>query len=123
EDLCVRFFLSSQLINEVLNGSIRFVIGDFDFGRGRGTGCWSVMKQAIGQGSADALVEEDEQGAHTGSLFGEAVGVVLAHSLQQAVAFHFAQVVAELIENRKSTRLNSSHDQISYAVFCLKKKN
>ena len=24
--------------------------------------------------------------------------------------------------NRKSTRLNSSHDQISYAVFCLKKK-
>src|SRR2546421_5577580 len=26
-------------------------------------------------------------------------------------------------EDRKSTRLNSSHDQISYAVFCLKKKN
>src|SRR2546428_10253973 len=24
-------------------------------------------------------------------------------------------------EDRKSTRLNSSHDQISYAVFCLKK--
>src|SRR2546421_8936624 len=27
-----------------------------------------------------------------------------------------------VIEDRKSTRLNSSHDQISYAVFCLKKK-
>src|SRR3989440_4816258 len=26
------------------------------------------------------------------------------------------------IIDRKSTRLNSSHDQISYAVFCLKKK-
>src|SRR3989440_7698420 len=26
------------------------------------------------------------------------------------------------LEDRKSTRLNSSHDQISYAVFCLKKK-
>src|SRR5206468_12274513 len=25
--------------------------------------------------------------------------------------------------DRKSTRLNSSHDQISYAVFCLKKKS
>src|SRR2546430_8987221 len=25
-------------------------------------------------------------------------------------------------EDRKSTRLNSSHSQISYAVFCLKKK-
>src|SRR3712207_7725856 len=28
----------------------------------------------------------------------------------------------ELIEDRKSTRLNSSHANISYAVFCLKKK-
>src|SRR2546428_13318910 len=27
-----------------------------------------------------------------------------------------------ICEDRKSTRLNSSHDQISYAVFCLKKK-
>src|SRR2546428_3630390 len=28
----------------------------------------------------------------------------------------------KLGRDRKSTRLNSSHDQISYAVFCLKKK-
>src|SRR5690348_18221477 len=27
------------------------------------------------------------------------------------------------VEDRKSTRLNSSHPSISYAVFCLKKKN
>src|SRR2546421_6158075 len=32
-----------------------------------------------------------------------------------------ARRVGELTD-RKSTRLNSSHDQISYAVFCLKKK-
>src|SRR3989440_5959375 len=31
-------------------------------------------------------------------------------------------VRALLRRDRKSTRLNSSHDQISYAVFCLKKK-
>src|SRR2546430_9564395 len=30
---------------------------------------------------------------------------------------------ASLYLDRKSTRLNSSHSQISYAVFCLKKKN
>src|SRR2546430_10231112 len=30
---------------------------------------------------------------------------------------------AMLKRDRKSTRLNSSHSQISYAVFCLKKKN
>src|SRR2546421_8338551 len=29
---------------------------------------------------------------------------------------------AAVHQDRKSTRLNSSHDQISYAVFCLKKK-
>src|SRR3712207_8725363 len=28
-----------------------------------------------------------------------------------------------LLKDRKSTRLNSSHANISYAVFCLKKKN
>src|SRR2546421_6638948 len=33
-----------------------------------------------------------------------------------------AHVLVALIRDRKSTRLNSSHDQISYAVFCLKKK-
>src|SRR2546427_7298345 len=31
-------------------------------------------------------------------------------------------VALVLIADRKSTRLNSSHSQISYAVFCLKKK-
>src|SRR5699024_12219051 len=31
-------------------------------------------------------------------------------------------VVADLMGDRKSTRLNSSHVSISYAVFCLKKK-
>src|SRR2546422_6920576 len=30
--------------------------------------------------------------------------------------------LASLIRDRKSTRLNSSHGYISYAVFCLKKK-
>src|SRR2546430_4313373 len=31
--------------------------------------------------------------------------------------------LAPLTPDRKSTRLNSSHSQISYAVFCLKKQN
>src|SRR5437867_9956770 len=32
-------------------------------------------------------------------------------------------IIDNLIHGRKSTRLNSSHRTISYAVFCLKKKN
>src|SRR6266446_9868632 len=35
---------------------------------------------------------------------------------------HRKQVAALLQQDRKSTRLNSSHLVISYAVFCLKKK-
>src|SRR3712207_9484515 len=34
-----------------------------------------------------------------------------------------AGIRTRLVRDRKSTRLNSSHANISYAVFCLKKKN
>src|SRR2546430_12282793 len=35
----------------------------------------------------------------------------------------FKLAASDCLLDRKSTRLNSSHSQISYAVFCLKKKN
>src|SRR5437870_9888239 len=34
-----------------------------------------------------------------------------------------AELLGVLLQDRKSTRLNSSHVAISYAVFCLKKKH
>src|SRR5438876_12430608 len=40
--------------------------------------------------------------------------------------FHFlglTHICGKTWKDRKSTRLNSSHPSISYAVFCLKKKN
>src|SRR5690349_22017374 len=37
-------------------------------------------------------------------------------------ALCFDEVVQAIGRDRKSTRLNSSHVEISYAVFCLKKK-
>src|SRR2546430_12618979 len=46
----------------------------------------------------------------------------LAEQMGKAT-FEFAFVMDQVKEeDRKSTRLNSSHSQISYAVFCLKKK-
>src|SRR5688572_31877103 len=42
--------------------------------------------------------------------------------LPPGAAIVLAAVVRPPVD-RKSTRLNSSHSQISYAVFCLKKKN
>src|SRR2546421_9380507 len=38
------------------------------------------------------------------------------------VGRHRVAILRRKLRDRKSTRLNSSHDQISYAVFCLKKK-
>src|SRR5437773_12544040 len=43
-----------------------------------------------------------------------------------AIPHHFMKHPCEILRaarDRKSTRLNSSHITISYAVFCLKKKN
>src|SRR3989442_5216397 len=48
----------------------------------------------------------------------------LVEQLQDALAAVRAGGGKEMTErDRKSTRLNSSHVRISYAVFCLKKKN
>src|SRR2546430_9839224 len=41
---------------------------------------------------------------------------------QVDVARHRLELAEPAVQDRKSTRLNSSHSQISYAVFCLKKK-
>src|SRR5206468_7933461 len=51
------------------------------------------------------------------------VSVRAALDQMQAQATDSSPVIDQCGElDRKSTRLNSSHDQISYAVFCLKKK-
>src|SRR2546430_6816206 len=50
-----------------------------------------------------AVTAADQQPADRGGVIPEVTGI--AH-----------------LQDRKSTRLNSSHSQISYAVFCLKKK-
>src|SRR5688572_32381793 len=48
---------------------------------------------------------------------------LLPRLLPAARVHHSGEVIGAEVLDRKSTRLNSSHSQISYAVFCLKKKN
>src|SRR2546430_12889994 len=62
------------------------------------------------------LFRSDPSGDVDG-LAGEALG--LDHHLADVDADAHLDLVCR--EDRKSTRLNSSHSQISYAVFCLKK--
>src|SRR5689334_23847376 len=45
-----------------------------------------------------------------------------ARRIHRQNARHLATHAVSWVEDRKSTRLNSSHSSISYAVFCLKKK-
>src|SRR5438034_7372849 len=50
-------------------------------------------------------------------------GVVIARSRGPQASFTVRKIsFGQGVEDRKSTRLNSSHTVISYAVFCLKKK-
>src|SRR5688572_32117860 len=48
--------------------------------------------------------------------------LVIVAGVEQHVALRVPDHEEADREDRKSTRLNSSHSQISYAVFCLKKK-
>src|SRR2546430_6553994 len=49
-------------------------------------------------------------------------GALAEEALRRAADRRALHAENESEEDRKSTRLNSSHSQISYAVFCLKKK-
>src|SRR2546421_9460776 len=48
-------------------------------------------------------------------------GIIVEKDVNEAFKL-FSKASENNYSDRKSTRLNSSHDQISYAVFCLKKK-
>src|SRR2546430_5611782 len=50
------------------------------------------------------------------------VAAALRHLLALRVEHELVDDHVLVDQDRKSTRLNSSHSQISYAVFCLKKK-
>src|SRR3989442_15131428 len=51
------------------------------------------------------------------------VGVAPLRATEAEVLLAGERLSESLLRDRKSTRLNSSHVRISYAVFCLKKKN
>src|SRR5690606_22433211 len=74
-----------------------------------------------------AISEFDEAGVATGSRLGDAATPVLRVDdlgpTRGDGVFETASLVHGNVQDRKSTRLNSSHVKSSYAVFRLKKKN
>src|SRR5256885_8208382 len=79
------------------------------------------------------LFRSDTSGSMDRDLLAKCLGTIASYSAARdvrlvrlifcdAAAYDQGYVPAEEIGDRKSTRLNSSHLVISYAVFCLKKK-
>src|SRR3712207_8292916 len=70
----------------------------------------------------DAFIEQEMREVHIPGL---ALGIVHNDEVVHLRGFGEADPAGRAVtaQDRKSTRLNSSHANISYAVFCLKKKN
>src|SRR3712207_7366951 len=79
----------------------------------------------ICSGSASVPESSDravERGGHAGHLVDRRLRVVHCARRGAGGGGDRVDVLGDLAGDRKSTRLNSSHANISYAVFCLKKK-
>src|SRR5258708_18134830 len=78
----------------------------------------SLLPRMIGQGRASELLYTGRaMTAEEGAAWGFFNALHGAEQIGEA-----AHALAAQLADRKSTRLNSSHQIISYAVFCLKKK-
>src|SRR2546429_6524551 len=87
--------------------------------------------QAAKFGKRAALIEKFEvvggTAINTGTIpsktIREAVLHLSGYQYQSIYGVNYREGTHHHVRDRKSTRLNSSHGYISYAVFCLKKKN
>src|SRR5256885_7207655 len=86
------------------------------------------LTERIKDGKTAALVQQVQsnyQAIQAGYFSAEQKALERQQQLVRIVTEHaeLQRTMREMQEDRKSTRLNSSHLVISYAVFCLKKKN
>src|SRR5690625_4975018 len=88
-----------------------------------------AVADTIKENAAEAIEQMEKDGLDVVMLTGDNERTANAIAKQVGIDHVIAQVLPEEkadkvrgIQDRKSTRLNSSHVAISYAVFCLKKK-
>jgi len=83
--------------DDSLNGLVGFVIGGFQLAVGAVRRIGLVVEAAVGERTAEPLVEEQEQQGDLDAFGGELIGVARAVAFQESVAFELAEVVAELV--------------------------
>src|SRR3712207_7289651 len=76
---------------------------------------------AVAQFMQDAIAQAEEHG-YVSTLFGRRRQIPEIRARNWQTRKQGERFAISTIVDRKSTRLNSSHANISYAVFCLKKK-
>src|SRR5690242_21220207 len=81
----------------------------------------SLADELTARGWTDVTVVDRGPLFSTGGSTSHAPGLVFQTNPSKTMS-EFAKYTVEKFGDRKSTRLNSSHMSISYAVFCLKKK-
>ena len=68
-------------MDDFLDGVIGFVISGFQWNFGVCLAVGPVVKETVGEGAAEALMEKEEQQRHFNALVGEAIGVVVPVAL------------------------------------------
>src|SRR5688572_33125140 len=96
---------------------------------GNGARCFGRFTAALMEGDADRVTFETIAGTLAAELVDDEVRIAMSEpkdlKIDTGVKIPDLNATLHFINtgvDRKSTRLNSSHSQISYAVFCLKKK-
>src|SRR2546428_7158954 len=90
--------------------------------RGSGGGVWVLVAAGARRCRADARFESSDVGCACGPAGPARPAAPDRHTRGAERRADRDGQGRGVVADRKSTRLNSSHDQISYAVFCLKKK-
>src|SRR2546430_4485472 len=104
-------WLATPMVSVIALTKMTELIGVLNFGCRRENQPGSTRSQPATMGNRELPV--------TCTLVDAIVRTVIKIMAMEAIAL----AIGKSPKDRKSTRLNSSHSQISYAVFCLKKKN
>src|SRR5205814_9972368 len=83
---------------------------------------YTTLFRSIGQGMMIPALQRLQFLPKMNASVRKGITITLAKLGERSVIPKLLQMLAQLSKDRKSTRLNSSHLGISYAVFCLKKK-
>src|SRR2546430_9518281 len=115
-DVSFRGALAAGIAQEMARDPLVYFIGE-DIGAAGG-----VFKATVGLFEQFGPDRVRDTPISEQAIIGAAMGAAMT-GLRPIAEIMFSDFLATCWEDRKSTRLNSSHSQISYAVFCLKKKN